>query len=164
MAVGIFPPLNLRWVDTCCNYMADFCPQNWSWRTSLDRSHEVVAKFACGLVKLRMKQFVAPLFGMGDDALAQIARHNPIELIDALKIRNGDLAMYVGYGGKDEFNIDAQVESFLYLCKLRGISVGVGYEPHGRHDMATALRLWPGLVEWLGTRLQPYTPLPLDAE
>ncbi|MCI0378135.1 MAG: hypothetical protein L0215_11035 [Gemmataceae bacterium] len=164
IVVGIFPPLNLRWLDNCCNYMANFSPQNWNWRTSLDRRHEVVAKFACGLVKLHISQFVEPLFGMGDQAVHQIARNNPIELIDTLKIRNGDLAMYVGYGGKDEFNIDAQVESFLYLCKERGISVGVGYEPHGRHDMATALRLWPGLAEWLGPRLQPYTPIPVSAE
>src|SRR5207247_539560 len=75
-------------------------------------------------------------------------------------LHDGDLEMYVAYGGHDEFNIDAQVESFLYLAKCRGITVGVGYDPHGHHDYATARRLIPGIIEWLGPRLAPYGVTP----
>ena len=69
--------------------------------------------------------------------------------------------MFVAYGGKDEFNIDAQVESFLYLAKCRGIGVAVAYEPNGHHDTGTASRQWPAMVEWIAPRLAPYAPMPV---
>ncbi len=79
-------------------------------------------------------------------------------MIDATGLRNGDLAMFVGYGRHDEFNVDAQVESFLYFAKCRGLAVGVAFEPEGHHDTSTAQRLWPAMVEWLGPRLAPFAP------
>ena len=66
--------------------------------------------------------------------------------------------MYVAYGGRDQFNIDAQVESFLYLAQQRGLTVGVGYDPRGKHDEASALRLMPGLFDWLQPLLSAYYP------
>ncbi len=158
--IGIFPPLNLRWVDDRDNYMANFDPRHWGWRIRLDRPDEIIAKFVSGLVKLRVRQFVEPLYGLGDGALEEIAANNPIELVDRTGLRNGELNMYVGYGGKDEFNLDAQVESFLFLAKCRGLAVGVGYVPEGRHDMATAAQLYPGLIQWLAPKIAPYSPRP----
>jgi S-formylglutathione hydrolase FrmB len=158
VAVGLHPPLNLRWCDLDGNYFANFDPRSWGWRYKLDDRREVVAKFYGGLVKVRIGQLVDPLFGFGDDALEEMSRQNPIELVDATRLRNGELAMFVGYGANDEFNIDAQVESFLYLAKCRGISVGVAYEPQGRHDTGTATRLWPAMITWLAPRLAPYAP------
>ena len=64
--------------------------------------------------------------------------------------------MYIAYGGRDQFNITAQVDSFLYRAKQRGLTVGVGYDPQGKHDLATAMKLLPGVWEWLGPRLAPY--------
>ena len=43
----------------------------------------------------------------------QISRDNPIEMLERYDVKPGELEMYVAYGGKDQFNIDAQVESFL---------------------------------------------------
>jgi S-formylglutathione hydrolase FrmB len=158
VAVGVHPPLNLRWCDLNGNYFANFDPRCWGWRHKLEDRREPVAKFYGGLVKFRLGNLVEPLFGFGDDAIEEIARQNPIELIDATHLRNGELAMFVGYGGEDEFNIDAQVESFLYLAKARGLSVAVAYEPHGHHDSVTASRLFRSMVEWLAPRLRPYAP------
>ena len=79
-------------------------------------------------------------------------------MLDAYDVRPGLLDLYVAYGGKDEFNLDAQVESFLYRACQRGLEVGVGYDPDGRHDRATALRLAPGALRWLAPRLWPYAP------
>jgi len=159
VAVAFHPPLNLRWVDNNGHYLTNFDPHYWGWRTKLENPREVVAKFYAGVFKVRIGQLIEPLFGFGDEALLAIARQNPIELMQATNLQNGDLAMFVGYGGKDEFNIDAQVESFLYSAKCRGISIGVAYEPEGRHDTATAMRMWPAMVEWLGPRLVPYAPV-----
>ena len=158
VAVGLHPPLNLRWCDINGNYFANFDPSIWSWRCKLDNPNEVIAKFRAGIIKIRIGQVINPLFGFGNDALLAISRQNPIELIDATGLRNGDLAMFVGYGRHDEFNVDAQVESFLYFAKCRGLAVGVAYEPEGHHDTATAQRLWPAMVEWLGPRLAPFAP------
>jgi hypothetical protein len=105
-----------------------------------------------------MHAVLDPAFGRGDDALVQVSCNNPIELIDRTRLRNGELQMYVAYGAKDELNIDAQVESFLYLAKFRQLYVGVGYDPHGHHDMKTAYRLFPDIVTWLAPRLAPYAP------
>ena len=164
VAIGVFPPLNLRWVDDKGNYRAKFDPHHWGWRTELERRHETIARFYGGLVSLRLSQLIDPLFGYGDEALAEISRENPIELIDRTRLHNGELAMYIAYAGRDEFNIDAQVESFLYLCKYRGITVAVGYDPIGQHDVDTAKRLLPDVYRWLGPMIAPYAPpLYLDA-
>ena len=54
-----------------------------------------------------------PLFRRDRGAMQKIAAENPIEMLDAYDVRPGQFDMFVGYGGRDEFNIDAQVESFL---------------------------------------------------
>jgi len=157
VALGVFPPLNLRWVDCYGNYRAKFDPDCWGWRTSADRPREVIGSFYFGLIKIRLRQMLDNLFDP-DDIIESLSRENPIEIIDRLGIKEGQLSMYVAYGGKDGYNIDTQVESFLYRAQERGLTVGVGYLPRGRHNMVTAQRLFPGIVDWLGPQLWPYSP------
>lgn len=158
VAIGVFPPLNLRWMDVYGDYFADFDPRGWSWRMNLDNPREPVGKFAGGLVKIRVGDLLQPLFGIGPEALMELSANNPIEMVDRTRLRDGDLDMYVAYAEHDQFNIDAQVESFLYLAKYRGLSVGVGYAEHGRHDTRTAQELFPGIVQWLAPKLAPFAP------
>jgi S-formylglutathione hydrolase FrmB len=160
IVIGIYPPLNLRWVNKHGHYFANFDPHNWGWRSDLKRGHEPIARFYGGLVTFRLNQVIDPVFGRNEEALIEVMRENPIEMVDRTGLHDGDLEMYVAYGGSDEFNIDAQVESFLYLAKCRGITVGVGYDPHGHHDIATARKLIPGIVDWLGPRLAPFAVAP----
>ena len=40
--------------------------------------------------------------------------------------------MYVAYGGKDQFNLDAQIESFLYVAHQRGPVPPCGVRPEGK--------------------------------
>jgi hypothetical protein len=110
---------------------------------------------------MRMHHLIGPLFGTDSDALVEISRYNPIELLDRTRLRNGELSMYVGYAANDEFNIDAQVESFLYFCRYRGISVAVGYDVEGHHNLQTARRLMPGMFRWLAPQIARFSP-PLD--
>jgi S-formylglutathione hydrolase FrmB len=158
VVVGIFPPLNIRWISCRGRYMDNFDPCCWGWREDFSNGHEVVGRFY-GVVTIRMRQVSYPLYGKKNpDTAALVSRENPIEMLDAYDVREGQLAMYVAYGGKDQFNLDAQIESFLYHAKDRGLTVGVGYDPNGKHDVATALRLLPGVLEWLSPRLAPYAP------
>jgi len=154
--VGFFPAVNLRWMDCHGKYRANFDPCCWEWREKL-RPYEVVARF--GPVLVFEKQLIYPLYGKGDpDAVAKISKENPVEMLDTYDVKPGELAMFIAYGGKDQFNIDAQVESFLFIAQQRGLCVGVSYDPKGRHDLKTGLRLFPDVARWLSPLLAPYSP------
>jgi S-formylglutathione hydrolase FrmB len=150
-------PLNIRWMDCHGRYMANFDPNCWGWREDVSRGREVIGRFY-GVVAIRLRKLVYPLFGRGPEAVEQLSRENPIEMIDLYGLRPGELGMYVGYGGHDQFNMDAQVESFLYRARERGLPVTVGYERHGRHNWRTGRRLLPGALCWLAPRMAPYAP------
>lgn len=153
---GIFPLLNPRWADGSGNPHANFNPYSWGWRENFGSRLEAVGR--CGLVPIRMNHLIFPLFGDGEEALHEISQNNPIELIDRTRLHSGELNMFIGYGGKDEFNIDAQVESFLYYAKCRHLGVHVAYDPHGHHNWLTANRFLPAMFRWLGAHLSPYAP------
>jgi S-formylglutathione hydrolase FrmB len=156
VAVGIYPPLNLRWIDCHGRYLANFDPNCWGWRTDVSRGREVIGRFFGGTVKIRLKKLIDPLFGRGPDAVERLSEENPAEMLDRFGIQNGDLDMFVVFGGKDEFNLDAQIESFLYMARERGICVGYCYEPRGHHNTRTAMRLLPCIINHLAKVLAPY--------
>jgi len=157
IVVGIYPPLNLRWLDCHGRYMGNFDPNCWGWRENFDRSHEVVGRF--GLFAVRQKRLVDPLYGRHNpETRNYVARENPIEMLDVHDVREGQFSMYIAYGGKDEFNVDAQVESFLYRARERGLSATVAYDPKGRHNSTTALKFLPAILDWLRPQLIPYAP------
>ena len=76
--------------------------------------------------------------------------------MDEYNLKPGELDLYVAYGGLDEFNITAQAESFLYRAKERGLDIGVEYDPYGRHDPDSGMRLFPGAHRWLMPLMERY--------
>jgi S-formylglutathione hydrolase FrmB len=155
-AVGFYPPLNSRWEDCHGRYRGKFDPNCWGWRTNFDRGREVLGRFYF-VFAVRERRVGFPLYGRGNpDTLALVSSENPIEMLDSYDVREGQLNLYVAYGGLDQFNIDAQVESFLYHAHERGVTVDVDFDPRGKHDNATVLRLMPAALVWLGRRLAPY--------
>jgi S-formylglutathione hydrolase FrmB len=158
VVIGIHPPLNLRWVDDNGVYWSDFDPRHWGWRTNLNDGKNLVQHLYGSLVTGHIHSVLDPVFGHGPEAMQEIMHENPIEMIDAYQLREGQLQMYVAFGGQDQYNVHTQVESFLYLCKCRGLTVCVGYEQYGCHDCITARRLTPGIFDWLAPRLAPYSP------
>lgn len=151
--VGILPPLNLRWLDCHGRYRGNFDPNCWGWREDV-RGYEVLGRFFLGSLTIRARHMIRPLYGMGPESVARFAQENPIELLDLYHVQPGELDMYVGYVGRDEFNIDAQVESFLYRARQLGLDVGVEYNPRGHHFLQAAHRLLPGAIRWLAPRLR----------
>src|SRR5262249_33888626 len=147
-----------RYVDCHGRYRRPFDPDCTDLRTDLSHGHEVLGRFYVVIV-VTLKRLLDPIYDRKDpDAINQLSRENPLEMLDAYDVREGELAMFVGYGGRDQFNINSQVDSFLYHAKHKGLTVAVSYDPKGRHDVATATRLMPDLVKWLGPRLAPYSP------
>ncbi len=154
---GIFPALNLRWEDCHGRYTGKFDPCCWGWRTNFENRHEMVARYY-GIFVVRQGHVVFPLYGRKHDAetLEMIKRENPIEMLDLYDVRPGQLAMYVGYCGQDEFNIDSQVESFLYRARERGLHVDVVYYPEGHHDRKSAYYFFPSMLAWIEKQLARY--------
>ena len=154
---GIFPPLNFRWVDCHCRYFRKFDPGCWGWRTSVANGHEKVGQFYC-VVRIPLRKVVYPLFGDGPDAIPRLSAVNPIERLDTYGVRPGELGMFVAYGGRDEFNIDAQIDSFLYRARQRGLEVTAVFDPSGHHNVRTAREFAPSLFDWMAPRLAPFSP------
>ena len=151
--VAFIPPLNTRWEDCHGHYMANFDPNCWGWNDTFDQSFEVVGRYFL-VFTIRLRMVRNPLYGRGNpDTAALVAQDNPIEMLDAYDVRDGEFNLYVAYAGRDNFNLDAQAESFLYRAGQRGIHVDVDYLPNGRHDKATVLRMLPRALDWLGDRL-----------
>jgi S-formylglutathione hydrolase FrmB len=156
IVLGIFPPLNVRWMDCHGNYFGNFDPHCWGWRTSIWCGSERVGRF--GFIRVPIRRVVYPLYGRGPQAVEKLSRDNPIEMLDHYNVQPGELSMFVAYGGQDEFNIDAMVESFVYRARQRGLDVTVVYDPEGRHNPATARQFLLPIVRWLGPQLAPYSP------
>jgi S-formylglutathione hydrolase FrmB len=151
---GFLPALNLRYQDCHGRYFAPFDPNCTGLRERL-RPWQPIARYY-GLIAIREKQLAWPLFGKDRDAIRRLAVENPVEMLDRCNIQPGEFDMFVAYGGRDEFNIAAQVESFLHVAHQRGLTVEVAYDPNGHHVPATAHRLFPDFVRWLGPLLRSY--------
>jgi pimeloyl-ACP methyl ester carboxylesterase len=154
--IGIFPAVNLRWTDCRGHYRGDFDPCCWGWRTR-GKPHEVAGRFY-GVISVRFKVLLTPLFGRGPQVIDGLARINPIELLDVCDVQPGMFDMYLGYGDRDQFNIDAQVESFAYRARQRGLTVAVDVEPGAKHDLAAGKLLFPRAVAWVAPLIAPYSP------
>lgn len=156
VAIGFAPALNLRWVDCHGKYAGKFDPDCWGWREK-PRPLEVIGR-PDNIIKIRFHVLFEPILGRGPGAIAELSRINPIEIMDRCELKEGELDLFVGYGGKDEFNIAAQVESFLYKAKERGVKVGVFYDPEGKHDYESGLRMIPHALRWVAPLVSSPTP------
>ncbi len=155
--VAVFPPLNLRWQDCCGRYRAPFDPDCWGWRTDFVHRQTVVARFYG--IPFRLKKILNPLYSRHNpETLPAIIRNNPTEMLDLYDVQPGQLEMYVAYGGKDQFNIAAHIESFLFVAHRRGLQVAVEHDPNGKHNRRTAEKFLPGIIDWLAVRLAPFAP------
>jgi hypothetical protein len=106
-----------------------------------------------------MKHVIGKLYAPDNpNMLDEVVANNPIEMLDIYDVQPGQFALYIAYAGKDQFNLDAQVESFLYAARARHLDIAVGYEPNGHHDRATVYKLLPDILHWLGQQLGPYGP------
>lgn len=153
--VAVMPLLNLRHVDCRGRYRGPFDPGCFALRER-PRLWEPLGHRK--LFTLRFRDLYAPLYGRGSAAVAGMSAINPLELMERLDLRPGELDLYVAYGAKDEFNVAAQVEGFLYFAARRGVEVTVERDPFGRHDLSTGLRMLPGAIEWAARRVPPPGP------
>lgn len=157
VAMGFFPLLNLRYVDCEGRYRTQFDPDCFGYREKM-RGFEALGRRR--FFTLRFDSLFCPMYGHGQKAVLGMSGINPIELMEGHNLRNGELDLYVAYGGKDEFNVAAQVNSFLYAAKQRGVEVTYDYDPNGKHDLATGTRMMPNALKWAATKVPNFTASP----
>jgi len=151
---GVLPPMNLRYSDCHGEYFANYDPNCVMFRNDITRK-EPIARF-CGILVLRQRQFLDPLFGRRSTSIDQLARENPIEMLSAYGVQPGELSMYAAYGTKDEFNIDAQVEHFIDVAVKQGLTITVQKIINGRHDTDSGRLVFPDMVEWVRQSLESH--------
>jgi esterase/lipase superfamily enzyme len=145
--------LNLRYYNSLDRYFEDFDPATYRWKSDYD-PNEVIGKYYHGVVRLKAKQFMAPVFGNGD-VPGLLAQSNPADRLFSSDIQPGQLAIYANYGGRDNFNFDAQVESFAWLAASKGIAVTLDRDPTGKHSYRYLKNNMPQTLLWLGQHLLP---------
>jgi len=153
-AATLAAPLNLRYSNCDGDYFENFDPSTFRWKTRYDRD-EVIGKFYSGLMKVHARRFMSPVFGEGEAAAARIAQTNPADLIETTNLQPGQLAIYVSYPGRDNFNFDAQDQSFQWVAAQRGIAVTLVCDPGATHSLSyTRNNIRPAFL-WLGQQLLP---------
>jgi hypothetical protein len=93
--------------------------------------------------------------------LARASAVNPSELIASTNLQPGELAIYLNYGDRDNWNFDAHAESFAWMAAQRGIPVTLDRVPHAGHTLHYFRKNHPAAYAWLGQHLLP--PVALTA-
>lgn len=153
-AATIAGPLNMRYDNVQGRYSDDFDPATYRERVDYDPDL-IVARFYFGLLARRVKKYFEPVYGSGPDVIARVARDNPADLLLSTGIQPGDLALYINYPGRDNYNFDAQAQSFAWLAAQRGIAVELSVLPNARHNLSYFERAEPPAYLWLGQHILP---------
>lgn len=147
-------PINMRYSNVDGEYGQQFDPATYRWLTEYDPS-TVVAVFYAGLQRVRARRVLVPVYGRGPDALPAIARDNPADLLFTSGLRPGELAIYLHFGAKDEYNFDSHNLSFAWLASSQGIAVAVACDPDGRHNLKYFKAHHRDAFRWLAGQLTP---------
>lgn len=153
-AVSVAGAINLRYWNVRGDYQADFSPATYRWNNRYD-PHLVVGSYAAGLVRLQAQDFLTSAFGRGPEVVAAVQRNNPADLLFTTGLAPGELAMLVTFGRRDQLNMDAQAESFVWLASTRGVSVDVMIDPEGGHTPRFFEQMMPSVYVWLAHGLLP---------
>jgi len=154
---GIMPGLDSQYVDCRGRYFANYDPNCVGRRTDFPR-RLVVGRFY-GIILIRQGHLFDPLFGhFAKVPVDSIRSNNPVEMLAIHNVQPQDYEMFIAYGTKDEFNIDAQVEHFLDVAAKRGIYPTVERLEGRRHNVTDGVKSFPAMSRWLMQRFAPYVP------
>jgi S-formylglutathione hydrolase FrmB len=145
-------PLNLRYSNSDERYFNDFDPATYRWKIRYD-PQEIIGVFYSGLLRIRARKFMIPVFGDGNAAVNRIVATNPADLVFSTDLKSDELSIYVNYPGRDNFNFDAQAESFCWLAARNRIEVTLVCDPKGTHSPAYFRNNIRPAFSWLGRHL-----------
>jgi S-formylglutathione hydrolase FrmB len=145
-------PLNLRYSNCRDRYFEDFSPLTFRWAQEYQPCQNVSQYFS-GLLKVPAKFFIHPVFGQGPMVIERVKKANPADLVRTCSLENGELQIYIRYGGEDNFNFDAQIESFVHVARQRGIEMDVACDPQEKHSSEYCTEAQMKAFSWLAKRL-----------
>ncbi len=153
IVAGFIPPLNTRYEDCKGRYFGRFNPECVGMAERY-RPNAPIAYFY-GLIPIRQKRLIGPLYGKNSDVIGQLSKDNPIEMLDTFQVKPGQLEMFIGLARRDQFNLDAQADHFVYVARQRGLKVKVVEDPKGDHSTRTGIRFFPSFCEWIRPLIPP---------
>jgi S-formylglutathione hydrolase FrmB len=155
-------PMNMRYWNCLDEYFADFDPSTYRAREDYDPD-QVVGRFYFGLQRTRARKYIEPIFGSDPGVNERIAQVNPADQISRAGLRPGELEIYINCGDHDNFNFDAQSESFAWLAGQAGVCVTLEEVPCGRHSLRYFRENHLPAYRWLAGRLLPPVELAAPA-
>ena len=142
-------PLNVRYDNCQGRYGDDFDPTTYRERTEYD-PEMIIARYYLRLVRRRARTFFEPVYGIGPAVGAKVARDNPYDVLSTTDLRDGELAIYINYPARDNYNFDAQDQSFAWLAARRGVAIELAEFPGAQHNLCYIRRAEPPAFLWLG--------------
>jgi S-formylglutathione hydrolase FrmB len=150
----IGPPANLRYTTYSRDSLEDFNPATYRWQDRYN-PRGVIGIYLFGLVRLRARTFVGPIFGPSEGVIERIARVNPADVLFTSGLRPDEMSIYIHYPGRDNFNFDAQTESFAWLASRLGIAVTLECDPDAYHELGYFRRTHSRSWRWLASHILP---------
>ncbi len=147
-------PMNMRYSNKDGDVREDFDPATYMWKEDYDPD-EIVGVFYFGLSRVPAKKYMRPVFGDGPQVPSRIAAENPADLLFTTDLKPGELAIYINYPGRDNWNFDAQAQSFAWLANQKGIALTIECDPHEKHTLRYLRRNHEPAYRWLGQHLLP---------
>jgi pimeloyl-ACP methyl ester carboxylesterase len=147
-------PLNMRYWTANQEYFEDFNPASYRWNSQYD-PNQIIGVFYHGVRKTRAERYIGPVFGDGPGVVSQIIATNPADVLLSTGLRPGELPIYVHVGGRDEWNFDAQDESFAWLAAQQGVEVTFVKDPEASHNARYFREALPCAFLWLGQHILP---------
>ncbi|QDV34554.1 alpha/beta hydrolase [Tautonia plasticadhaerens] len=150
-------PVNIRYDDARPKGpREDFSPASYRWKEYYD-PEEVYAVFYFGLRRSRARKYIEPVFGSGPEVTEIIRALNPADLLFTTDLEPGELAMFCHFGGRDNWNFDAQALSFAWLAASRGVHVELATAPLQSHSIHYFRDNQDEAYRYLGRHLLPPT-------
>ena len=147
-------PLNVRYDNCQGRYDDDFDPGTYRERTEYD-PELIIARYYLRLVRRRAKAYFEPVYGAGPAVGGKVARDNPYDVLSTTHLRPGELAIYINYPSRDNYNFDAQDQSFAWLAARRGVAIDVAEFPGAEHNLGYIQRAEPPAFLWVGRHTRP---------
>jgi S-formylglutathione hydrolase FrmB len=148
-------PANGRYDNIYHDNRANFDPATYRWKTQYDPD-EIVGRFYFGLRQVPANRYIAPVFG--DDpslVIPRVTAVNPADLILSTNLQPGEMALYLNYPARDNWNFDAHAESFAWLASQRGICVTLDRSPCRQHSLYYFSTENKHALEWMSDKLLP---------
>lgn len=144
----------LREVDTLIScgltnkvYFEDFNPKAYRWKTYYN-PREIIGVFYAGLLRVRARTFMAPVFGDGDVVVERIKATNPTNLVFSTDRKSAELAICTTIPAAIASTLTLKLSLFSGRLPRKALSwpwSGTVNEPiHRRTSAPTSSLLWSG--------------------